>query len=58
MPYTSVLQPSTRAACGISLRNNALIVDEAHNLLSILASVQEVVVTLQQVGVCSFVLYF
>ncbi|XP_018010738.1 ATP-dependent DNA helicase DDX11 [Hyalella azteca] len=49
VPYNTVLQPGTREACGVRLKNNCLIVDEAHNLLGTLASVQELTLSLAQV---------
>lgn len=33
VPYNSILHRSTRLSSGINLKNNILIVDEAHNLL-------------------------
>ena len=50
VPYNSLLLPSTRAACGITLKGNCVIVDEAHNLLSTLAGVQEVTLSYLQVS--------
>ncbi|XP_076257431.1 putative ATP-dependent DNA helicase DDX11-like protein 8 isoform X1 [Rhynchophorus ferrugineus] len=37
VPYNTLLHKSTREANGISLKNNVVIIDEAHNLLEALA---------------------
>lgn len=37
MPYNTLLHKSTREASGIKLKNNVVIIDEAHNLLEALA---------------------
>ena len=45
LPYQALLHKSTREAFGVSLRNNVVIIDEAHNLLESLASIQSVEIT-------------
>ena len=42
LPYQALLHKSTREALGISLKENVVIIDEAHNLLESLASVQSI----------------
>lgn len=45
VPYNSILHKSTRTSSGISLKNNILIVDEAHNLLEAIERMHCVIVT-------------
>nr|CAD7424152.1 unnamed protein product [Timema monikensis] len=39
VPYNTLLHKSTREACGINLRGNVLIIDEAHNLLDTISHI-------------------
>ena len=48
LPYQALLHKSTREAFGVSLKNNVVIIDEAHNLLESLASIQCVEITGKQ----------
>ena len=45
LPYQALLHRSTREALGINLKNNVVIIDEAHNLLEGLASIQSIELT-------------
>ena len=37
LPYNTLLHAATRKAIGINLKNSVVIIDEAHNLLGMLA---------------------
>ncbi|KAK3909935.1 ATP-dependent DNA helicase DDX11, partial [Frankliniella fusca] len=39
VPYNTILHKSTREACGIQLKNNIVIIDEAHNLLEAIGNI-------------------
>lgn len=39
LPYNTILHKATREACGISLKNNVVIIDEAHNLLDAIGNI-------------------
>ncbi|KAE8740581.1 hypothetical protein FOCC_FOCC013914 [Frankliniella occidentalis] len=39
VPYNTILHKSTREACGIQLKNNVIIIDEAHNLLEAIGNI-------------------
>ncbi|XP_058793640.1 ATP-dependent DNA helicase DDX11 [Phymastichus coffea] len=45
VPYNSILHKTTRDSLGIKLKNNILIVDEAHNLLEAIERMHSVTVT-------------
>lgn len=45
VPYNSILHKNTRVSLGIDLKNNILIVDEAHNLLEAIERMHSVTVT-------------
>uniref|UniRef100_A0A7N0UY48 Helicase ATP-binding domain-containing protein n=1 Tax=Kalanchoe fedtschenkoi TaxID=63787 RepID=A0A7N0UY48_KALFE len=45
LPYQSLLSKSTRESLGLSLRNNIIIIDEAHNLADSLISMYDAKVT-------------
>lgn len=45
VPYNSILHKNTRDSLGIVLKNNILIVDEAHNLLEAIERMHSVTVT-------------
>ncbi|KAK9712077.1 ATP-dependent DNA helicase chl1 [Basidiobolus ranarum] len=49
MPYNVLLQKSSRDAMGISLKNNILIIDEAHNLIDTITSVNSCTIGLSEV---------
>ncbi|KAK5643588.1 hypothetical protein RI129_007433 [Pyrocoelia pectoralis] len=48
VPYNTLLHKSTRESVGLKLKNNVVIVDEAHNLLDALAQMYSSEITLQQ----------
>ncbi|KAJ1522967.1 hypothetical protein ONE63_002104 [Megalurothrips usitatus] len=39
LPYNTILHKATREACGIQLKNNIVIIDEAHNLLDAIGNI-------------------
>lgn len=45
VPYNSILHKSTRISTGINLKNNILIIDEAHNLLDAIERMHTVTIT-------------
>ncbi|ORX98335.1 DNA repair helicase [Basidiobolus meristosporus CBS 931.73] len=49
MPYNVLLQKSSRDAMGISLKNNVLIIDEAHNLIDTITNVHSCTIGLSEV---------
>ncbi|KAG2210921.1 hypothetical protein INT47_000078 [Mucor saturninus] len=49
LPYQHLLHASTRESLGISLKNNVVIIDEAHNLMETMTSLYTVSLTLQQI---------
>ncbi|CAL8080795.1 unnamed protein product [Calicophoron daubneyi] len=49
VPYATLLQPATRAASGLCLKNAVVIIDEAHNLLEATTSAMSVLLTLRDV---------
>nr|CAD7598697.1 unnamed protein product [Timema genevievae] len=50
VPYNTLLHKSTREACGINLRGNVLIIDEAHNLLDTISHIHSSELTGHQLG--------
>ncbi|KAI3413951.1 hypothetical protein GPALN_011422 [Globodera pallida] len=57
VPYNILLHKATRDAWRLDLRDNVLIVDEAHNLLQTLASIHAVELSMAQLSVCSSLLH-
>ncbi|GBB97934.1 hypothetical protein RclHR1_00310062 [Rhizophagus clarus] len=49
LPYNLLLQKSLRESMGISLKNNIVIIDEAHNLVDTVTSVHTVLIDLPQI---------
>lgn len=52
VPYNSILHKTTRDSLGIKLKNNILIVDEAHNLLEAIERMYSVTLTGKQILHC------
>lgn len=50
LPYQSLLSKSSRESLGLSLKDNVVIIDEAHNLADSLISMYDAKVTLSQVN--------
>ncbi|CAH2068022.1 unnamed protein product, partial [Thlaspi arvense] len=48
LPYQSLLSKSSRESLGLSLKNNVVIIDEAHNLADTLLSMHDAKVTVSQ----------
>ena len=53
LPYNILLHKSTREACGIKLKGNVVIIDEAHNLIDTISSVHSVEISGLQVCIKS-----
>lgn len=51
VPYNTILHKATREANGIKLKNNVVIIDEAHNLLEALAQMYSAEITFEQLSV-------
>ncbi|CAJ0765351.1 15944_t:CDS:10 [Entrophospora sp. SA101] len=49
LPYNLILQKSSRESMGISLENNIVIIDEAHNLIDTITSINTVQIDLPQI---------
>lgn len=50
LPYQSLLSKSSRESLGLNLKNNVVIIDEAHNLADSLISMYDAKMTLSQVS--------
>lgn len=50
LPYQSLLSKSSRESLGLNLKNNIVIIDEAHNLADSLISMYDAKITLSQVN--------
>ncbi|KNA17229.1 hypothetical protein SOVF_082090 isoform B [Spinacia oleracea] len=50
LPYQSLLSKSSRESLGLNLKNNIIIIDEAHNLADSLISMYDAKITLSQVS--------
>lgn len=50
LPYQSLLSKSSRESLGLSLKNNIVIIDEAHNLADSLISMYDSKITFSQVN--------
>jgi chromosome transmission fidelity protein 1 len=49
LPYTMLLHKATRESLGISLKDNIIILDEAHNIMEAVNNMYSVEITLAQV---------
>ena len=49
MPYSLLLSRTTRESIGLSLKDNIVIVDEAHNLIDAISQLNSCVLTLKDV---------
>lgn len=52
VPYQILLSKTTREQCGIRLKGNIVIVDEAHNLMDTISQIHTANVTLDQLRTC------
>ena len=52
LPYQSLLSKSSRESLGLSLKDNIVIIDEAHNLADSLLNMYDSKITLAQVSQC------
>ena len=50
LPYSTLLHRMTRDSCGIKIKDNIIIIDEAHNLLETINNIHSLEVTGAQVG--------
>lgn len=50
LPYQSLLSKSSRESLGLKLKNNVVIIDEAHNLADTLLSMHDAKITMSQVN--------
>lgn len=48
VPYQILFNKTTREQCGIDLKNNIVIIDEAHNLLDTISQIHTASITLEQ----------
>ena len=51
LPYQTLMHKSTREACGIEMRDNVVIIDEAHNLPDAICAMHSTEIAGNQVGV-------
>ena len=59
LPYNTLLHTPTREAVGIKLKDNIVIIDEAHNLMDTISSIYSVQITLIHVNYTVYnVIYF
>ena len=59
LPYNTLLHTPTREAVGIKLKDNIVIIDEAHNLMDTISSIYSVQITLIHVNYIVYnVIYF
>lgn len=50
LPYQSLLSKSSRESLGLDLKNNIVIIDEAHNLADSIISMYDAKITISQVS--------
>lgn len=55
LPYQSLLSKSSRESLGLVLKNNIIIIDEAHNLADSLISMYDSRITYSQVYITGFI---
>ncbi|CAO3622306.1 unnamed protein product [Cunninghamella blakesleeana] len=51
LPYQHLLHAHTRETLGISLKNNIVIIDEAHNLIETISSIHTITITSSQIDI-------
>lgn len=51
LPYQILLHQSTREACGVKLKGNILIIDEAHNLIDTINSIHTVQINGEKIAI-------
>ena len=49
LPYNMLLHEATREACGVKLKGNIVIIDEAHNLIETISNIHSVEISGTQV---------
>lgn len=52
LPYQILFSRTTREQCGINLKDNIVIVDEAHNLMDTISQIHTTSITLNQLKAC------
>lgn len=53
LPYQHLLHKATRESLGISLKNNIVIIDEAHNLIDTINSIHTITINIKQLEAAS-----
>ncbi|KAJ9090765.1 ATP-dependent DNA helicase chl1 [Naganishia cerealis] len=60
LPYQMLLQQATRKSLGLSIKDSIVIIDEAHNLLDVISSINSVSITRKELSsvIASLKLYY
>lgn len=56
LPYQTLLCERTRKISGVNIKDNIIIIDEAHNLLDTIAGIHSAILTMEQIKLSSKVL--